>query len=486
MANICEKGAYFLVPSPGIRYTEVRVSSTLSRFFVRFGLGVVRCLLWAKAMMFRSARLFAVIFRPIIKLMMSVFFVPLYRVLFASRRHIVHWYRPAKNRVMFFLTNRAVMHVVMVCVVTGTAAINLSMDSVRAETLDAFNKSLAYAVITQEESPVVEEYADMDPASLRGDASSYLSSASLSAPLGAIDGQSSMLSSTASLAGGGALAVPIIADASASVAPREGIETYIVAEGDTISTIAARFGLSVNTILWANNLSVRSVLRLGQSLTILPASGVVHTVKSGDTLIKIAGTYGAEASAILSANALEDSSAITVGQKLIVPGGTPPAVVAAKPTASSIRNVFVPTPSNSAGTSAVSASARMVWPSDGHTVVRGLSWYHTGVDIDCNGHADGTSTQDNYAAADGVVLFAGPRFAGPKGGYGNLVIIDHGNGLTTRYGHNHALYVTTGQVVTAGTPIARCGSTGNSSGTHLHFEVINSAGRYLNPLEYIR
>lgn len=485
MANLCEKGRHFLVFGILKRYTNRCVNSTLSRFLVRFGLGVVRCLLWAKAMIFRAARYFAVIFRPIIRFVLSYIFVPMYRVLFASRRQIVHWYRPAKNRVMFFLTNRAVMHIVMVGVVSGTAVINLGMDSVRAETLDAFNKSLAYAVITQEESPVIEEFADADPLALRGDASNYLSSASLSAPLGAIDGQITVLSSTASLAGGGALAVPVIADASASVAPRESVETYIVTEGDTISTIAAQFGLSVNTILWANNLSVRSVLKLGQSLTILPSSGVLHTVKSGDTLIKIASTYSAESSDILSANALEDSSAITVGQTLMIPGGKPPAVVAAKPSASSIRNVFVPTPSTS-GTGPASSTSRMVWPSDGHYVVRGLSWYHTGVDIDCNGQANGTSTNDNYAAADGVVAFAGPRFVGLRGGYGNLVIIDHGNGLSTRYGHNYSLYVTTGQVVTAGTPIGRCGSTGNSTGTHLHFEVINSAGKYLNPLEYIR
>jgi hypothetical protein len=111
----------------------------------------------------------------------------------------------------------------MICVAFGTAAINLGMDSVRAETLDAFNKSLAYAVITQEESPVVEEYADLNSATLRGDASSYLSSASLSATLGAIDGQNSVISSTASLAGGGALAVPIIAD----VLPHEKALKYI-------------------------------------------------------------------------------------------------------------------------------------------------------------------------------------------------------------------------------------------------------------------
>lgn len=122
----------------------------------------------------------------------------------------------------------------------------------------------------------------------------------------------------------------------------------------------------------------------------------------------------------------------------------------------------------------------MLWPTDGHYIVRGLSWYHTGVDIDCDGHNNGTSTQDNYAAADGVV-----QYAGWKGGYGITVEINHGNGLVTRYGHFYSLYVESGQSVTTGTPLGRCGSTGNSSGTHLHFEVVGN-GRFKNPLEYIR
>ena len=122
----------------------------------------------------------------------------------------------------------------------------------------------------------------------------------------------------------------------------------------------------------------------------------------------------------------------------------------------------------------------MVWPTDLTYIVRGLSWYHTGVDIDCNGHADGTSTNDNYAAADGIV-----QFAGAKRGYGNVVEITHGNGIMTRYGHNHTVYVQTGQQVSAGTPIGRCGSTGTSTGTHLHFEVVAN-GRFMNPLDYLR
>lgn len=466
-------------------YAQGTVSTSFSRFAVRAGLAIVRLLLVVKAVLFRVGRFLAVVVRPVTKGILTILLVPMYRAGFASRRHIVHWYRPAKSRFMFFVTNRAMMHVAILGVVSGTVAINLSMGTVRAETLDAFNKSLAYAVITQEESPVVEEYADMDVAALRGDVASYLSEGSLSPVLGASDGQDSVFVNTASLVGGGSLAVPVLSGSSASVAPRDGVETYIVAEGDTLSTIASRFGISVNTVLWANNLSAKSVLKLGQTLTILPTSGVVHTVKNGDTLIKIAKTYNSDSAAILSANKLADSSAITVGQKLVIPGGTPPSPAPIKrPT--SVVSIFAPAP-NKTGT-AVSSSSRMIWPSDGHTIIRGLSWFHTGVDIDCSGHADGTSTDDNYAAADGIVTFAGPRFQGPSGGYGNLVIIDHGNGLSTRYGHNHAIYVKAGQHVTAGTPIARCGSTGNSTGTHLHFEVIGSNGSkdYRNPLEYIR
>lgn len=449
---------------------------------VRFGLVVVRCLLAAKALLFRFSQLLGAVLKPVGKLLLSVVFVPLYRIGFASRKHVAHWYRPAKNRVMFFLTNRAMMHIAIIAVVTGTAVINISMDTVRAETVDAFNKSLAYAVVTQEESPIVEEFADMDPAALRADATSYISHASLVAPLGATDGNQSQFLNTSSLAGGGALSAPVISGSGASIAPREGVETYTVTDGDSLSTIAAHFGISTNTLLWANNLSVKSVLKLGQQLTILPASGVMHTVKNGDTLIKIASTYNSETEKILSANKLADASAIAIGMKLIVPGGTPPTPVAVKrPT--SVAGVFSPPPKSSSGATKPTGSARMIWPTAGHYIVRGLSWFHTGVDIDCDGHGNGTSTADNYAAADGIV-----QYSGWKSGYGNVVEINHGNGLVTRYGHHYSLYVHAGQQITAGTPIGRCGSTGSSTGTHLHFEVIGSSGKrdYRNPLEYIR
>lgn len=241
-------------------YDALGVSTQISRFFVRSGLFVVRGALAAKAGLIRSAKLGSFFGKPIAKVLLSVIFVPLYRVTFGARRHMSHWYRPAKNKMMFLFTNRAMMHVAMVAVVTGTVALNVGMDSVRAESLDAFNKSLAYILIAQEQSPLVEEYAEDTSMITRRDAARYLSNASLSPSLG-VPSSGDALPGAASLAGGGGLAMPVIANASASVAPRDGIETYIVAEGDALSTIAAKFGVSINTILWANNLTVLSTLR---------------------------------------------------------------------------------------------------------------------------------------------------------------------------------------------------------------------------------
>ncbi len=437
--------------------------------------------------MIRIARLLAAMFKPVGGVVMSAFFIPIYRTGFASRRQMTHWYRPVKNRFMFFVTNKVMMHVAMTGVVIGTVVINLGMDPARAESIDAFNKSLAYAVITRDQSLMVEEFANTDMITLRGNVTGYLSPASIAVPVGSIDeGMLAQMRST-SLAGGGSLSTPIMASSSASVAPRDGIETYTVTDGDVLSTIAQRFGVSMNTILWANNLTLRSTLKLGQQLSILPTSGLLYTVKSGDNLTKIATKLNADAVGILAMNKLTDASQIVIGKTLIIPGGTPVAVVITpiRPSASSVKGVFVATP-KTAGARAISASSRMLWPTDSRTITpgRGLSWFHTGIDIDCNGSPNGTSTQDNYAAADGKVTFAGWN----AGGYGNFVVIDHGSGLKTRYGHNYSLYVKTGQYVAAGTPIGRCGSTGRSSGTHLHFEVVGAGGArdFRNPLQYIR
>ncbi len=373
---------------------------------------------------------------------------------------------------MYAVANRHMFHTVAIGIAVAASIVNFQLDDVRAETYG--ERSLMYGLVTNNTEQLIDQYADVEVFA-QATPVKYLSAGVLVAPLATGEETEGMVTST--VVGGGALSSLALSEGSASVAPRDEIEEYIVADGDTLSTVAAQYGISLNTLLWANSLSVRSIVKPGQALKILPVSGVAHTVKSGDTVARLAKTYNVSEDQILAYNDIDDASGLQVSSSLIIPGGE---LKAPAPTTrrAAVSSIFSAAPSTS--TTKLSSGAKMIWPTDMTYIVRGRSWYHTGVDIDCSGHADGTSTNDNYAAADGIV-----QFAGPKRGYGNTVEINHGNGIITRYGHHHVLYVTNGQTVTAGTPIGRCGSTGNSSGTHLHFEVVAN-GAYTNPLEYIR
>ncbi len=254
---------------------------------------------------------------------------------------------------------------------------------------------------------------------------------------------------------------------------RNEIIYYTVQNGDTVSTIARRFGLTANTILWANNLSAFSLIRPGDSLTILPANGIMYTVKAGDTASKIAAKYGIEADKILSSNNIGGS--LKAGQKLILPGARKiiEQVAVARPATQSGLSVIsnlIKSPTVKAGT------GKMAWPTAGYRITQYFSWRHTGVDI---ANKIGTPI---YAADDGVVEISQ---GGYNGGYGNTIVINHGNGIKTRYGHASKLFVKVGDVVEKGENIAAMGSTGRSTGPHLHFEVLVNKVR-TNPLNYIK
>ncbi|MFZ4632006.1 MAG: peptidoglycan DD-metalloendopeptidase family protein [Patescibacteria group bacterium] len=256
---------------------------------------------------------------------------------------------------------------------------------------------------------------------------------------------------------------------------RKEIIYYTVQNGDTISTISRRFGLTVNTILWANNLSAFSVIRIGDRLAILPYSGVLYTVKKGDTLARISQTYGIELEKILSCNSLGNS--LSVGEKIIIPGAKKISdVVAVRKTSNtnytgiSIIKDLIKSPV------AKVTGNKMAWPAGGYRISQYFSWRHPGIDI---ANKIGTPI---YAADDGVVIISQ---GGYNGGYGNTIVIDHGGGKKTRYGHASKLFVKVGERVEKGENIAAMGSTGRSTGSHLHFEVIISGAKY-NPLSYVK
>jgi murein DD-endopeptidase MepM/ murein hydrolase activator NlpD len=254
---------------------------------------------------------------------------------------------------------------------------------------------------------------------------------------------------------------------------RRDVITYVVERGDTVGAIALKFDLEAETVMWANgNLAQNpDLLRPGQELVILPIDGVYHTVLQGETLSKIAAKYKAEVTSIIECpyNGLDpEAPVISPGDHLIIPGGIRPYV------ARTVSAYKGPIPADAErGTGVFS------WPASGKLTdrygFRTLSGrWHNGLDIS---RSTGAPV---YAADSGFVTFAGWTDMG----YGNLVVIDHRNGYETRYAHLQTYYVTAGQSVAKGTLIAAMGSTGNSTGPHLHFEIRQNGVRK-NPEMYL-
>jgi murein DD-endopeptidase MepM/ murein hydrolase activator NlpD len=221
------------------------------------------------------------------------------------------------------------------------------------------------------------------------------------------------------------------------------LRTYTVRSGDTLNEIAGRFGLAPSTIYWANKASVPNPasLRIGQVLVILPMDGLLVKVGAKDTLTSLATRYKIVAQDIVDANNLPEPI-VTVGQTLIIPGASGGAM---------------PKPP------AAPRSSAWVWPVKGDDYISQYYWArHHALDIAA---PYGTPI---VAAASGTVVFAGWRSYNQGG---NVVWIKHGTKLYTTYNHLSAWSVRVGQRVYAGQRIGSMGTSGMSTGSHLHFEV---------------
>lgn len=278
------------------------------------------------------------------------------------------------------------------------------------------------------------------------------------------------------IAGGLALSKPIILPG-AVVQPTSGgarteIIYHVVQPGEVVGSISQRYGLSVATVLWANNLTARSYIRPGDKLAILPVEGVIHKVKKGDTVSSIAKLYSADTKDVVKFNKLQEGGEdIVIGETLLVPNGKKPQPVATYSSGSTFSSLAAPLPSISAP-----AGSRYVWPAGVKRITQYYGWRHTGLDI------AGPIGTPLYAARAGKVIRAQ---CGWNGGYGCYVILDHGGGVQTLYGHSSKLFVEVGEEVAQGQNIAAMGSTGRSTGSHIHFEV-RVKGVRVNPLQYIR
>jgi murein DD-endopeptidase MepM/ murein hydrolase activator NlpD len=261
---------------------------------------------------------------------------------------------------------------------------------------------------------------------------------------------------------------------------RRDVIRYTVQAGDTLFGIAALYGLTPESLLWANYDALQDnphLLKTGMELNIPPVNGIVYTVVESDTVESIAEKFKATPDAIYQDgyewNQLKPGQQPVVGAVLIIPGGSREfkswaltqadnspsstgAAVAGVPVAHNSNAGFCPdVPAGLVGT------GTFIWPADQHWVSgNNYAPWHPGIDIAAH------MGDPIYAADNGVVVYAGWN----TWGYGNLVVIDHGNGWQTYYAHNSALYVGCGQNVFKGAVISAAGSTGRSTGPHLHFE----------------
>ena len=235
------------------------------------------------------------------------------------------------------------------------------------------------------------------------------------------------------------------------------IQIHTVQDGESLSTIAQQYKIDVDTLRGAND-TLGTDIYTGDRLIILPMKGVLHTTSIGDSLWHIADLYGVDVQSIMSANA-KSNEQLSIGEKLLIPG-------AKKPQLSEHHVARTETPVSR------SIGERFIWPTTGElTSGFGYRWgrLHSGIDL-----ANDVGTQIRAARSGRVI------HAGWYSGYGTTVVIEHEQGYITLYGHLSEAIVQDGQYIKGGQPIAYMGSTGNSTGPHLHFEVRKN-GVPINP-----
>ncbi|OGJ60734.1 hypothetical protein A3C37_03910 [Candidatus Peribacteria bacterium RIFCSPHIGHO2_02_FULL_53_20] len=259
---------------------------------------------------------------------------------------------------------------------------------------------------------------------------------------------------------------------------------HTVREGDSLERLSDRYDVSVDTIRWANNLEQGIAIQPGQELLILPVDGILHTVKRGQTLLGIAELYGAKSAEIATQNRVKDGF-ISAGEELIIPGGKPlvtkPKVVAVipKPVGSTAKPGAIQKPAQPSYTSSPTPGVLQKPCSEICFITQYFTASHYALDMQERGGGA------IYAAEAGTVIRSE---YGWNGGYGNVIEVDHGNGLVTLYGHNKALMVEEGDTVVRGQQIATMGNTGlvyGKTGIHTHFEV-QLDGVKKNPLLYLQ
>jgi murein DD-endopeptidase MepM/ murein hydrolase activator NlpD len=263
--------------------------------------------------------------------------------------------------------------------------------------------------------------------------------------------------------------------------PRFKVFKYTVQKGDTPWSISQKFDLSIESILWGNEgLSADAGdLQIDRGINILPTDGVLHTVSDIDTLDRLQLLHGVPYETIQNypgndLAGLAHAEKLPVGAKIIVPGGINP-VVWREPGPAVVPGKGRKSPGFYSGNLIYTGSGYFTWPVSPIIITQPYWSGHPAIDIDTY------YRQPIFASDNGTVIFSGWDTTG----YGNLIIIDHGNGYWTYYAHNSFNLVSAGQGVLQGEQIAESGSTGNSTGDHIDFRIRVDGGSFLNPANFL-
>lgn len=437
--------------------------------------------------------------------MLRIFFYKVAVKVYGSYLSLIRklgWSNSKFNSVFSFLFDQKLVHGLVVLFTIVMVFFNLTADTKAQSQSEASGKTILSTLISSEfDSPdsgqVIVETFDQE-STISPTQQNYLDnlSSERTQPVAQMNPDANQDIFTDEQGNDGSLvATPGVIGTNRTKQDRHEVINYAVQPGDTISTIAQQFEVGVNTILWANNLSAYSVIKPGDSLKILPVSGVLHNVASGESLKSIAAKYNVAENQIASANSIGESDHLKIGQQLIVPGGKQESYAEVKQKTYSgialLKDLISPTRSTNDSSNqdnsddaapdnstpivvSPSSGNKMHWPTTGYRITQYFSWRHFAIDV-----ADHVGTPI-FAADSGVI-----QTAGWGNGYGNQILINHGGGKQTRYAHLSKFLVGVGDVVTKGQEIGLMGSTGWSTGPHVHFEVIINGVKY-NPLNYVR
>ncbi len=436
------------------------------------------------------------VLQPLSGIMLRWIVLPFYKTVLLGRLRMASVMTSARGFFFLLFTNKYVLHAVLLGIVLFTVFSQFQGRDATAH--DPGQGSILYALVSEGQDEVIQEEIYLDAPAPRV---SYFGDDTIEAvPDIDFDYEPGI---AADLTVPGSIAqqpgLPSSPDGASTqpdvIVQRTQTELYTVREGDVVGTIARRFGITIETIISANRLTKQASIRPGDTLKIPATSGVLHVVKKGDTVTKLAQTYRAEADKIITINNLADR-ALTPGEEIVIPDGVSPVVVVTRPLNTAVRpnipttniknksldkyqeliDVRGDTRTKPADINVNTAPlTKLLWPTTQHSITQYYGWNHTGVDL------DGDYVDAIYASADGVVETAGWN----SGGYGLMIFIDHQNGMKTRYAHASKMFVKAGDRVKKGQVIAMVGTTGRSTGTHLHYEVYLN-GKRQNPLKYIK